>query len=75
MAEGALLDLFGFYRLNYSNSLMTSEQNLNLKMWHERKGRTGITLSQVDQWMMQAGMIKKKVLSVTDTGKTFSKFK
>lgn len=65
--------LFAAYRTNYSNSLMTREQNFNLQIWHERWGTAGITLSQADKWMMQAGLIKKKVLSITDTGKTFSK--
>lgn len=67
--------LFEAYRSSYSNSRMTPEQIENLKVWHERRGRAGITLSQADEWMMQAGVIRKKVLSITDTGQTFSRLK
>ena len=77
MAEEKSLfeQLFTAYKSNYLNDLMTPEQNYNLRIWHERRGTEGITLSQSDYWMMQAGLIRKKILSVTDTGKTFSKFK
>lgn len=54
---------------------MTPEQIENLRVWHERRGRAGITLSQADEWMMRAGVIQKKVLSITDTGQTFSRLK
>lgn len=67
--------LFAAYNSNYSNCLMTQEQNQNLQVWHDRRGKVGITLSQADEWMMQAGLFKKKVLSVTDTGTSFSKLK
>lgn len=67
--------LFEAYKSNYSNSRMTSGQIENLRVWHERRGRAGITLSQADEWMMQAGVIQKKVLSITDTGQTFSRLK
>lgn len=67
--------LFEAYKSNYSNRRMTLEQTENLKIWHERRLRTGITLSQADEWMMQAGVIKKKILSTTDTGLAFSAFK
>lgn len=67
--------LFEAYKSNYSNRLMTQEQSENLRLLHEKRKRTGITLSQIDEWMMQAGLIKKKVLSITDTGMIFSKFK
>lgn len=76
MEENLFLEqLFDAYKLTYSNSFMTEEQNKNLQIWHEKKGASGITLSQIDTWMLQAGMIKKKVLSITETGMIFSKFK
>lgn len=68
-------ELFEAYKSNYSNKMMTSDQNQNLKSLHERRNRSGITLSQADEWMFQAGLIRKKILSITDTGMTFSKFK
>lgn len=76
MAENPTFDqLFDAFKSNYSNELMTSDQNQNLKTLHERRRQSGITLSQSDEWMFRAGLIKKKVLSITDTGMTFSKFK
>lgn len=55
---------------------MTPEQSENLKKWHERHGnKAGITLSQIDHWMTQSGLIKKKILSITDTGVVFSQLK
>lgn len=71
----AFQQLFEAYKSNYSNSRMTPGQVENLRVWHERRGRAGITLSQADEWMMQAGVIQKKVLSITDTGQTFSRLK
>lgn len=68
-------ELFEAFKSNYSNHLMTPEQNENLMRWHERRGKEGITLSQSDFWMTQAGLIKKKVLSITHTGESFSKFR
>lgn len=76
MTESSVFDqLFEAYKSNYSNSLMTQQQNENLRVWHERRKTSEITLSQIDEWMMRAGLIQKKVLSIVDTGMCFSKFK
>lgn len=73
--EFTFSQLFEAYKSAYSNKRMNDEQNNNLRKLHEKQQTTGITLSQSDAWMMQAGLIKKKVLSLTDTGMIFSKFR
>lgn len=35
----------------------------------------GITLSQADKWFKQAGVIDGKMITTTDTGIAFNKFK
>lgn len=67
--------LFEAYSSYYENSLMTDEQNQHLRMFWCAVPQGEITLSQADEWMNQAGLIRKKSLSVTDTGFTFAKFK
>lgn len=67
--------LFDAYKSNYTNTRMTQDQNHNLRLLHEKRNKTEITLSQADEWMQQAGLIRKKVLTITDTGMIFSKFK
>jgi hypothetical protein len=66
---------FEAFKSSYSNSLMNEDQRRNLQMLQEKRRKTGISLSQIDDWMLQAGLIKKKVLSLTETGMVFSKFR
>jgi uncharacterized protein YeaO (DUF488 family) len=66
---------FEAFKSSYSNELMNEEQRRNLQMLQEKRRKIGISLSQVDEWMMKAGLIKKKVLSLTETGMVFSKFR
>jgi hypothetical protein len=75
MKDYTLEEMFEAYKSCYSNPRMTKEQAEHLQSWHVRRGRTGITLSQVDFWIMHAGLIKKNYLSYTDTGMIFSKFR
>lgn len=70
-----LSELFEVFKLKYANQMMTKEQQDKLKSLHELRGSSGITLSQADLWMIQAGLIKKKVLSIYETGMIFSNFK
>lgn len=70
-----LSELFEALKLKYVNRSMTQQQQYELKNLHEIRGSWGITLSQADSWMIQAGLIKKKVLSIYETGMIFSKFK
>lgn len=67
--------LFEAFMNNYNNDLMTMKQSRHLKKWHERTGKKGITISQIDTWLMQSGIIQKKIISLTDSGMAFSKFK
>lgn len=68
-------ELFQAYRLSYLNQKLTEVQRENLKHLQAKRGKTEITLSQIDFWMMKAGLIRRKVLSLTETGMIFSKFK
>jgi len=75
MAQNFSIDvLFDSYRAHYANKLMDDEQLQNLRHWHHEKNQ-GITHSQIDCWMMQAGLIDKRKLSLIDTGLIYSKFK
>lgn len=67
-------ELYSKYRSLYVNNRMTEGQNKNLKNWHERREHIGITLSQIDHWMMEADIIPK-TMTIFDTGTTFSKLK
>jgi hypothetical protein len=66
---------FEFYKSYYENNLMSNDQLERLKILHKSRDEWGITLSQCDNWMIKAGVIKKKVLSLSETGIIFSKFK
>ena len=66
---------FEAFKSNYTIQLMNEEQSQNLKRLQESREKIGISLSQADEWMMRAGLIKKKVLSITETGLVFSKFR
>lgn len=70
-----LHELFEFYKSDYDNKLMNNGQLEKLKVLHKNRGEWGITLSQCDNWMIKAGVIKKKILSLSETGMIFSKFK
>lgn len=71
--------LFEAYSRNYSNEMLTERQIKHLKIMHEKMCSTdnlySMTLSQSDLWFRQANVLQKKVLSLTDTGMCFSKFK
>lgn len=73
--EPKFFEYFEAFKSSYSNKLMSEEQQKNLQRLQEARKNSGITLSQIDEWMMEAGLIKKKVLSLTETGLAFSKFK
>lgn len=73
--ELTFTQLFKAYTSSYSNSAMNEEQNRNLRKLHEKRAMNRMTLSQADNWMMQAGLIKKKVLSLNETGMIFSKYR
>lgn len=76
MSENFTLEeLFVLNKSNYENQLMTTQQIEKLKILHDTRGNWGITLSQADNWMIRAGVIKKKTLSLTETGMIFSQFK
>lgn len=68
-------ELYEAFKLRYVNDSMTKEQQDELRRLHESRGAWGITLSQADNWMKQAGLVKKKVLSIHETGVIFAKFK
>ncbi|CAO1343788.1 unnamed protein product [Diamesa serratosioi] len=71
--------LFEAYSKNYSNELLTERQLKHLKLMHEQVYSSdniySMTLSQSDLWFKQAHVLQKKVLSLTDTGMCYSKFK
>lgn len=71
--------LFEAYSKNYSNEMLTEQQIKHLKIMHGKMylkdNLYSMTLSQSDLWFRQANVLQKKVLSLTDTGMCFSKFK
>lgn len=71
--------LFEAYSRNYIIEMLTERQIKHLKIMHEKMHSTdnlySMTLSQSDLWFRQANVLQKKVLSLTDTGMCFSKFK
>lgn len=74
--KASFTELFEAYKSNFLIQMMSNEQCENLQKLHEGKGSSsGISLSQSDFWMVQAGLVKKKVLSLTDTGTVFSRFR
>lgn len=79
MAVLTFEQLFEAYSRNYSNEMLTERQIRHLKIMHEKMYSTdnlySMTLSQSDLWFRQANVLQKKVLSLTDTGMCFSKFK
>lgn len=70
-----LSELFDDFKSKYENKSMTIEQQNELQQMHEDSGAWGITLSQADNWMVQTGVIKKKTLSIHETGVIFAKFR
>lgn len=69
-----LREYFNIYRNKYENPYMTVEQSENLRVWHEKCGKRGITLSQIDNWLFDAQLLPS-MLSKCDTGLIFMTFK
>lgn len=66
--------LFDKYRNQYVNVRMTEQQNENLKHWHEKREKYGITLSQIDHWMLDTQIVPK-IVTIFETGTIFSRLK
>ncbi|KAG5668746.1 hypothetical protein PVAND_016673 [Polypedilum vanderplanki] len=67
-------ELFDKYRKKYSSHFMTAEQREKLRDWHEKVGRDGITLSQIDNWLFDAQLLPFEC-SKSDSGLAFINFK
>ena len=67
-------ELFNKYSCQYDNKRMTEQQAENLKYWHERMEKCGITISQIDHWLHESQIIPK-VLTIFDTGIVFARLK
>lgn len=70
-----LSELFNDYKSKYENKSLTLVQQNELQQMHEDSGAWGITLSQADNWMVETGVIKKKTLSIHETGVIFAKYR
>lgn len=70
-----LKELFCKFSNQFDNkSMITKDQSENLKQWYVRKKASGITISQVDNWLL-ASELCPKPFRQNYNGEVFFRFK